>query len=150
MEGSTPAESRTMDGQGRNSKQGSVDLDKLGCERAVLIGSDDSPRKAQVPVQPRMPDTSSVGFHPDLEVSLSTPLRDWPDTEVRAIDVGCCNRNSSAGLPSLWDGESQKRALVSTRSDVNEGLARGSKTHLVKKYFPPSLICFSHSSTSRI
>ena len=108
-----------MDRQGGNPEQGSVDLDEFRCERVVLIGRDDPSRKAQVPVQPRMPDTSSVGFHPDLEVSFLSPLRDWSDTEVRAIDVGCYNRNSSAGLPFLWDGEGKERALVSISSKVN-------------------------------
>ena len=65
-----------------------------------------------------MPDTSSVGLHPDLEVPFLTPLRDRSDAEVRAVDVGCHDRNSSARLPFLWDGESQERALVSTRSKV--------------------------------
>ena len=53
-----------------------------------------------------MPYATSVGFYPDLEVSFLGPLRDRPDAEVRAIDVGCYNRNPSAGLPFLWDGES--------------------------------------------
>ena len=107
-----------MDRQGGNPKQGSVDPYEFGCERAALIGRDDPSRKAQVPVQPRMPDTPSVGFHPDLEVSFLSPLRDWSDAEVRAIDVSCYNRNSSARLPFLWDGEGKERALISIPSRV--------------------------------
>ena len=72
-----------------------------------------------------MPDTSTVGFHPDLEVSFLTPLRDWPDAEVRAIDVGCHNRNTSTRLPFLWDGESQERALVPIDRMFNVLTARG-------------------------
>lgn len=120
MKGSAPGETRTMDSQGGDSKQRSTDLDQLGCKGAVLIGSDNPSSKTQVPVKPRMPDTPSIGFHPDLQVPLLTPLRDWSDTEVRAIDVGCYDRNSSAGLPSLWDGEGQERALVSIRSKVDQ------------------------------
>lgn len=65
-----------------------------------------------------MPDASSIGLYPDLEVSLLGSLRDWPDAEVGTIDVCCNNRNTSAGPPFLWDGESQERALVSIRSEV--------------------------------
>lgn len=65
-----------------------------------------------------MPDTAPVGFHPDLEIPFFGPLRDWSDAEVRAIDVGCHDRNSSAGLPLVWDGEGQQRALISNRSRV--------------------------------
>jgi hypothetical protein len=65
-----------------------------------------------------MPDASSVGFHPDLEISLLSPLRDWSDAEVRAIDMSGYNRNSSAGLPLLWDGKCQQGALISNRSKV--------------------------------
>ena len=61
-----------------------------------------------------MPDTSSVGFHPDLEVPLASPLRDWSDAEVRTIDVSCYNRDTSARLPLLRDGESEQGTLVST------------------------------------
>ena len=140
-----------MDSQGRDPKQRSVDLDDFRRERAVLISGDDSSRKTQVPVQPRMPDASSVGFHANLEISLLASLRDWSDTEVRAIDVSCHNRDSSAGLPFSRDREGQERALISVRSDVEQpGFGVRLLTHLVKKYFPPSLISFSHSSTSRI
>ena len=109
-----------MDSQGGDSKQRSVDLDESGCERAVLVGGDDSSRKTQVPVQPRMPDASPVGFHTNLEISLLAPLRDWPDAEVRAINVSCHNRNSSAGLPFVRDGKSQERALISIRPKAKQ------------------------------
>jgi len=108
-----------MDCQGGNPKQGSVDPDEFRCERAVLIGRDDPSRKAQVSVQPRMPNTSSVGFHSDLEVSFLGPLRDWSDAEVRAVDVSCYNRYPSAGLPFVWDGEGKKRALIPIPSRVS-------------------------------
>ena len=113
-----------MDSQGRDPKQRSVDLDEFGGERTVLIGSDDSSCKTQVPVQPRMPDTSPVGFHTDLEIALLTPLRDWSDAEVRTIDVSCYNRNPSAGLPFLRDDEGQERTLISIDRTLNgQGLA---------------------------
>ena len=70
-----------------------------------------------------MPDTSSVGFYTDLEVSFLGLLRDWSDAKVRAIDVSCHNRNSSAGLPFSWDGEGQERALVPIRSKVEQPVA---------------------------
>ena len=125
-----------MDGQGGDSKQGSVDLDESGCECPILASSDDPSRETQISVQPRMPDTSSVGLHPDLEISFLGPLRDRSDAEVRAIDVSCNDRNPSARLPLLWNGECQQGALVSIRLGVyNQYLVRGSSGSPCKEVF---------------
>lgn len=84
-----------------------------------------------------MPDTSSVGFHPDLEVSFLGSFRNRSDAKVRAIDVSCNDRNSSAGLPPLWDGEREQGALVSIRPGVhNQDSVRWPSSSPCKEVFP--------------
>ena len=72
-----------------------------------------------------MPDPSTVSFHPDLEISLLGPLRDRSDSEVGAIDVSCYNRNTSAGLPVLRDGECEQAALIPNRTFKNRKMVQG-------------------------
>ena len=57
-----------MDGECGDTQKGSVNLDELGLELAVLLSCDDTASQGEVSVEPCVPGSAAIGLYSDLKV----------------------------------------------------------------------------------
>lgn len=80
---------RTADSQSGYAQDGTVDRDEPRDERAGALPGDDPSSQGKVSVEPRVPDTTTVGLHTGLEIRGLGALEDGANL-VRCYLVGFC------------------------------------------------------------
>ena len=105
-----------VNGEGGNAEDGSLDVDELASEGVVVlgIGHDDTARDTEVAVEPRGPDTTTVGLNAALQVSLLGLAGDGLDLEVGRVRVGADDVYAVAGLVLGTDGKGDDSGLVAS------------------------------------
>ena len=90
-----------MNGQCWNAEKRSVNLDKLGDERTIRACGHDSAGQAQVAIEPRVPNATTVGLHSDLQISCLCSFGDRSHAQVGTVDVSSYDGHPGTSCP-LW------------------------------------------------
>ena len=72
-----------MNGERGDTEERTVNLDELGGEASVLVHNNDASGKRQVTIEPRVPDSASIGLDAYLEVAELGLLGDWPNLDTK-------------------------------------------------------------------
>lgn len=100
-----------VNGQRGDPQQRLVDLDQL-LHDAVALADQDSSRKTQVAVEPRVPDAAAVGLDADLQIAHVALPGHGLDSQARRIGVGADDGDGVAGAPLAADGKGEDGRAV--------------------------------------
>ena len=78
-----------------------------------MLRNDNASSERQIPVEPRVPDSASVEFYADLQVSIFSFLAHGAELEARAVEMADCEADCGRSARLGGEGESNDRGLVS-------------------------------------
>lgn len=115
-----------VDGEGRDSDEGAVDLDETGDNGIrVLFADEDATGDAQVAIEPRVPDATAIGLDADLQEAVGRLLADGLDAQAGRVGVGADHADWVSGLPLGTDGEGNDGRAVAGHIVLAAGLDGG-------------------------
>jgi hypothetical protein len=114
-----------VDGQGRDADQRLVDLDEL-LDNVAIFTDKDATGKTEVSVEPRVPDTTSVGLDTNLKKPDLLLLGDGLDAEARRVGMCADNGDGVARAPLSANGEGDDGGAVAGQVVFAAGADDGS------------------------